>query len=282
MSTQIEARPKVIAAARCRAALKMPMKARLVLAACGGITTQGSPILMGGIGVAGRTTSSTWSRSSRLAQGLREVHRGCIGVHGWRVVPATPVGCLSISDTRKEAAGVPAQSFPAPVNPAAEGFCLGGVVRTGTWLSAGSAPQLTPLQVHIADSAPAVSVMQRRLRRSVAMWRCRQERTAKPSAQPTLVRTQHLPPPAKTACWLRKRDPAGRFVLVTPCVRVCHCGSMRGSGYGHITDSVWAERAVRKTVGSAGRQSLAGDGGPGCRSFCSGWTWNWHCPAVYL
>ncbi len=29
------------------------------------------------------------------------------------------------------------------------------------------------------------------------MRRCRQERAVKPSAQPTLVRTQHLPPPAK-------------------------------------------------------------------------------------
>ena len=31
------------------------------------------------------------------------------------------------------------------------------------------------------------------------------ERSVKPSAQPTLVRTQHLPPPAETAPWLRKR-----------------------------------------------------------------------------
>ena len=31
------------------------------------------------------------------------------------------------------------------------------------------------------------------------------ERSVKPSAQPTLVRTQHLPPPAETALWLRKR-----------------------------------------------------------------------------
>ncbi len=31
------------------------------------------------------------------------------------------------------------------------------------------------------------------LSRSEGIWRCRQERTVKPSAQPTLVRTQHLP-----------------------------------------------------------------------------------------
>src|SRR6516225_4690901 len=33
------------------------------------------------------------------------------------------------------------------------------------------------------------------------------ERSVKPSAQPTLVRTQHLPPLAETAPWLRKRGP---------------------------------------------------------------------------
>ncbi len=71
----------------------------------------------------------------------------------------------------------------------------------------------------------------------------------KPSAQPTLVRTQHLPPPAKTALGLRKRGPVGRFLLVTtPCIRMCHRGSMRSSGYGHIADSVRAKRAVRITA----------------------------------
>src|SRR5882724_8089110 len=74
------------------------------------------------------------------------------------------------------------------------------------------------------------------------------ERSVKPSAQPTLVRTQHLPPPAKTAPGLRKRGLVGRFLLVTPCIRVCHRGSMRSSGYGHIADSVRAERAVRITA----------------------------------
>ena len=34
--------------------------------------------------------------------------------------------------------------------------------------------------------------------------------SAKPSAQPTLVRTQHLPPPAKTAPGLRVSRLAGR------------------------------------------------------------------------
>ncbi len=77
---------------------------------------------------------------------------------------------------------------------------------------------------------------------------CRQERTVKPSAQPTLVRTQHLPPPAKTAPWLRKRRPAGRFLLVTPCIRVRHYGSMHGSVHVHMVYSVRAKLAVRITA----------------------------------
>ncbi len=76
----------------------------------------------------------------------------------------------------------------------------------------------------------------------------RQERTVKPSAQPTLVRTQHLPPPAKTARWLRKRGPAGRFLLVTPCIRVRHYGSMHGSVRVHMVYSVRAKLAVRITA----------------------------------
>jgi hypothetical protein len=74
------------------------------------------------------------------------------------------------------------------------------------------------------------------------------ERSVKPSAQPTLVRTQHLPPPAKTARTLRKRGPAGRFVLVASCLRACHDGSIRGNGKGHIDDSVRTERAAHLTA----------------------------------
>ena len=72
--------------------------------------------------------------------------------------------------------------------------------------------------------------------------------SVKPSAQPTLVRTQHLPPPAKTAPGLRKRGPAGRFPLVTPCIRVRHCGSMYSSVHVHMVYSVRAKLAVRITA----------------------------------
>ena len=47
---------------------------------------------------------------------------------------------------------------------------------------------------------------------------------------------------------LRRRGPAGRFFLVTPCIRLCHRASMRGSGYGHIADRVRAGGAVRQTA----------------------------------
>ena len=87
-------------------------------------------------------------------------------------------------------------------------------------------------------------------RGSTGQWRSlrRRERSVKPSAQPTLVRTQHLPPPAKTARWLRKRGPAGRFLLVTSCVRVRHYGSMHGSARVHMVYSVRAKLAVRITA----------------------------------
>ena len=75
-----------------------------------------------------------------------------------------------------------------------------------------------------------------------------ERRSVKPSAQPTLVRTQHLPPPAETARWLRKRGPAGRFLLVPPRIRACHCESMHGSVHVHIADSVRAKLAVRITA----------------------------------
>src|SRR5208282_3099420 len=80
------------------------------------------------------------------------------------------------------------------------------------------------------------------------MWDDTDERSVKPSAQPTFVRTQHLPPPAKTARTLRKRGPAGCFLLVTTCIGVCHCASMRSSGCVHMVYSERAERAVRKTA----------------------------------
>src|SRR6476660_5214901 len=75
------------------------------------------------------------------------------------------------------------------------------------------------------------------------------ERSVKPSAQPTLVRTQHLPPPAETAPWLRKRARGAVFVLVTPCISLCGCASMCCGVHGRIADVVRAGCAVGDTVG---------------------------------
>src|ERR1700687_4744082 len=100
----------------------------------------------------------------------------------------------------------------------------------------------------------------------MALWRGAEELSVKPSAQPTLVRTQHLPPPAKTARSLRKRGPAGRFLLVPPCVMVCRCRAWRSNRYGHIADSVRAEGAVRGTACFAD-----------LRPFCPV-TWHPDCP----
>ena len=75
------------------------------------------------------------------------------------------------------------------------------------------------------------------------------ERSVKPSAQPTLVRTQHLPPPAKTARWLRKRGPAGRFFSVPPCVILYRCGAACRGVHGRIADGIRAPSRSVRTVG---------------------------------
>ena len=49
------------------------------------------------------------------------------------------------------------------------------------------------------DGSSPQSCLERRMRWSAACTSAGGERSVKPSAQPTLVRTQHLPPPAKTA-----------------------------------------------------------------------------------
>ena len=78
-----------------------------------------------------------------------------------------------------------------------------------------------------------------------------ERRAVKPSAQPTLVRTQHLPPPAETARGLGIPGFAGRPGLVPLCVMMCRCAPPHGSGYGHMADGIRPEQAVRQTAGSA-------------------------------
>jgi hypothetical protein len=93
-------------------------------------------------------------------------------------------------------------AVPWPVRCAAEPgavpafrFVLVSVLRGQCpWLSVRSAGLGARGHGHIADSVAAATLPLWCLRRSEGIWRCRQERSVKPSAQPTLVRTQHLPP----------------------------------------------------------------------------------------
>jgi hypothetical protein len=59
---------------------------------------------------------------------------------------------------------------------------------------------------------------------------------------------------------LRKRGPAARFLLVTPCIRMRHHGSMYGSVHVHMVYSVRVKLAVRITARFAvGRPSRRGE-----------------------
>src|ERR1019366_1889931 len=65
---------------------------------------------------------------------------------------------------------------------------------------------------------------------------------------PTLVRTQHLPPPAETAHGLGIPGLAGRLSVVPLCVMVCRCEPLHSSGYGHMADGIRPEPAVHRTA----------------------------------
>src|ERR1022692_4884924 len=90
--------------------------------------------------------------------------------------------------------------------------------------------------------------------RSAAIPMGRNERPVKPSAKPTLVRTQHLLPPAKTARGLGIPGLAGRLAVVPPCLTMCRCELLHSSGYGHIADRIRPEQAVHRTAGSSPRR----------------------------
>ncbi len=100
---------------------------------------------------------------------------------------------------------------------------------------------------HIADSVDAATSLggfcagQGRMKVEAGAY-CKTVGSAYVGSNPTPAT------PARTACWLRKRSPAGRFLLVTMCIRVRHCGSMHGSLHVRMADSVRAERAVRITA----------------------------------
>jgi hypothetical protein len=87
------------------------------------------------------------------------------------------------------------------------------------------------------------------------------ERSVKPSAQPTLVRTQHLPPPAKMARWLRILVAGGPFFSVPACVILERCRPSCRGVHGRIADGIGAPGRSVCTVGcftdGHGRAALA-------------------------
>jgi hypothetical protein len=74
------------------------------------------------------------------------------------------------------------------------------------------------------------------------------KRSVKPSAKPTLVRTQHLPLPAETARELGLPGLAGPLAPVPPCFMMCRREPLRSSGYGRMADGFGAEQAVHRTA----------------------------------
>ena len=72
----------------------------------------------------------------------------------------------------------------------------------------------------------------------------------KPSAQPTLVRTQYLPPPAQMARELGISRPRGPSGLMSSCVIPGHQTPLHHAGYGHMADGIGAEAAVHRTARS--------------------------------
>jgi hypothetical protein len=71
--------------------------------------------------------------------------------------------------------------------------------------------------------------------------------SVKPSAQPTLVRIQDLPPPAQTARSPGFPRPCGPLGDVSSCVIVGQEASLHHDGYGHIADGTGAGGAVHRT-----------------------------------
>src|SRR6185312_3259802 len=85
-------------------------------------------------------------------------------------------------------------------------------------------------------SSWAILAMPPALRHKAGCPSGQRERSVKPSAQPTLVRTQHLPPPAETARQLRILALAGRFFSVPACVTLERCRSSYCAVHGRIAD----------------------------------------------
>jgi len=108
---------------------------------------------------------------------------------------------------------------------------------------------------HMADRQDHKAGNRRDIRRSGYALINQDRRSVKPSAQPTQVRTLHLPLPAETAPGLRLPRLAGRLLVVPPCCIMCRRGVWCRSGCGHMADGSGAGGAVHGTAGSGGRRA---------------------------
>src|ERR1017187_7407266 len=126
---------------------------------------------------------------------------------------------------------------------------------------------------HIADKQDHVAGDQPDSRRSGGMLTDQDERSVKPSAKPSLVRTQHLPHPGETAPYLPIFVLAGRFFSVPRCVILWRLTSACRGVHGRIADENRGLGAVRGPSAFHGRPRTGAattDEGPGAR--CAGLT----------
>src|SRR5260370_33173505 len=100
----------------------------------------------------------------------------------------------------------------------------------------------------MTDAVSCANCRERCLGRSAAIRLHGGKVSVKPLAQPTLVRTQHLPPPAKTDRELGIPRPRGPSCVVSSCVIAGQEPSLHHDVYGHIADGFGAGGAVHRPV----------------------------------
>jgi hypothetical protein len=117
---------------------------------------------------------------------------------------------------------------------------------------------------HIADSVGATDAIEGHLRRSGPCDRAGRERSVKPSAQPTLVRTQHLPPPETPV--------QGRYGVPdsgTGHAARCRCRLPLSAGY--TRDRFPAEPQHPRVLQADDRPAATGIIHPAARRLCACW-----------
>ena len=113
----------------------------------------------------------------------------------------------------------------------------GGADRAGPWPGSACCRRLrVPLSFTVPSDVR---------RREAGCPSGQRERSVKPSAKPTLVRTQHLPPPAKTAHDQRRRGQK----LVLPGALMCGWGRAYAGGCAQYVPKIAAGSVIEVTPG---------------------------------